>query len=391
MLMKAMKYSVKVALIAIVVGILILLSTSYANAVTVTEREPNDYMYQANSCSDDNDVILKGNVDFYEQGLSRYRDVDYFFLSIPYSAKLSIDVQSTDDLIVEFFTEDGCIEDTCFTDLHLNYNNNLGYAKRSTWYYITKCNYYISVRSYESRPVDYTIKLKYSDVKDEFSEPNDMIGSASLLKLGKTKKAILAETSIMYDMDDVDFVKVKVTSPGTYYMNYSFENLNSDLVMIFDEYNDEGERIREIGQIYEKEGISYTRGAIPIYLNRGTHYIKIHSYINRFFGSDYDKGTSYSLSITKKLTKPNNVKISKTGSSKIKLSWSEVKNADGYIIYRKSTKTGNYIKIGTTSKKSYVDTGAKRYQKNSYKIRAYRTMNGYKEKGFYSNVVSKWL
>ena len=42
-----------------------------------------------------------------------------------------------------------------------------------------------------------------------------------------------------------------------------------------------------------------------------------------------------------------NVKVKRTGSSSCTLTWSKVKNADGYRVYRLDPKTGEYVRLAT--------------------------------------------
>ncbi len=46
-------------------------------------------------------------------------------------------------------------------------------------------------------------------------------------------------------------------------------------------------------------------------------------------------------------------------SGKIKLTWNAVENAEKYVVYRSTSKTGTYSKMYTTSKTSYTNTNAK--------------------------------
>ncbi len=62
-------------------------------------------------------------------------------------------------------------------------------------------------------------------------------------------------------------------------------------------------------------------------------------------------------------------------TSGIKLSWSKVTGAEGYIIYRK-TGSGSYTKLKTekgVSNLSYTDTSAKKGKKYTYKVKAYKS------------------
>ncbi len=62
-------------------------------------------------------------------------------------------------------------------------------------------------------------------------------------------------------------------------------------------------------------------------------------------------------------------------TSGIKLSWSKVTGAEGYMVYRK-TGSGSYTKIKTekgVSNLSYTDTSAKKGKKYTYKVKAYKS------------------
>lgn len=78
----------------------------------------------------------------------------------------------------------------------------------------------------------------------------------------------------------------------------------------------------------------------------------------------------------------------------VKLTWSKVSGASGYVIYRSTEKNKNYSKIKTIAKgsvKTYTDKGGKlkRGTVYYYKIKAYRKVNGKNVYGGYSNTVSK--
>jgi GH25 family lysozyme M1 (1,4-beta-N-acetylmuramidase) len=65
-----------------------------------------------------------------------------------------------------------------------------------------------------------------------------------------------------------------------------------------------------------------------------------------------------------------------TASKKITLSWSQVKNASGYEIYRKDTFDGSFKKVTTITDgetTSWKDTGVSKKHEYYYKVRAYHT------------------
>lgn len=90
-------------------------------------------------------------------------------------------------------------------------------------------------------------------------------------------------------------------------------------------------------------------------------------------------------------TAPAAVKLStvkKTGRAKVKLTWKKTTGASGYEIYMKINKAG-YKKIRSINKAktvSYTKTSLKKGKTYSFRLRAYKTINGSKIYGAYSNV-----
>ena len=77
------------------------------------------------------------------------------------------------------------------------------------------------------------------------------------------------------------------------------------------------------------------------------------------------------------------------GKKKADLKWKKATDAQGYVVYRATSKNGSYkalttIKKGTTIK--YTDKKVSSKKTYYYKVRAYRTVNGKKLYGAYSSV-----
>ncbi len=92
--------------------------------------------------------------------------------------------------------------------------------------------------------------------------------------------------------------------------------------------------------------------------------------------------------VPKTVTKP---KISSTTSSSIKLSWSKVSNADGYRIYRSTSKNGTYTKIKDITKNStlnYTNSNLSSNKKYYYKIKSFKTSKGKKYYSYYSDIIT---
>lgn len=85
------------------------------------------------------------------------------------------------------------------------------------------------------------------------------------------------------------------------------------------------------------------------------------------------------------------LKAKASNAKNVKLTWSKVKGANGYEIYRSNSKDGKYSKVKTISKgstTSYKDGKLKKSTTYYYKIRAYRKVDRKKVYGSYSSVVS---
>ena len=84
------------------------------------------------------------------------------------------------------------------------------------------------------------------------------------------------------------------------------------------------------------------------------------------------------------------VKAARYSYSKIKLTWDKIEKADGYVIYRATSKSGKFKKLATVSasKTSYINTGLTCGKTYYYKLRAYDKQNGKTVYSKYSAVVS---
>ncbi len=57
------------------------------------------------------------------------------------------------------------------------------------------------------------------------------------------------------------------------------------------------------------------------------------------------------------LTEPEDLEATAVSSSRINLTWDSVSDADYYYVYRSTSSSGSYSKIGTATTESYKDTG----------------------------------
>lgn len=92
---------------------------------------------------------------------------------------------------------------------------------------------------------------------------------------------------------------------------------------------------------------------------------------------------------TPQLNKVSGVKAISDKYNSITLSWNKVKGANGYQIYKSTSKNGTYKKVKSLSANKFIDPGLATGKTYYYKVRAYRYVNGSYKYGAYSGVVSK--
>lgn len=120
-----------------------------------------------------------------------------------------------------------------------------------------------------------------------------------------------------------------------------------------------------------------------------TYYYKIKTVVKTQNG-EQTSGFS-NVKSAKAVPAKTTLKAKASDAKNVKLTWSKVKGASGYEIYRSNSKDGKYSKVKTISKgstTSYKNGKLKKSTTYYYKIRAYRKVNGKKVYGSYSSVVS---
>ena len=120
-----------------------------------------------------------------------------------------------------------------------------------------------------------------------------------------------------------------------------------------------------------------------------TYYYKIKTVVKTQNG-EQTSGFS-NVKSAKAVPAKTTLKAKASDAKNVKLTWSKVKGASGYEIYRSNSKDGKYSKVKTISKGSTTSYKNGKLEKSTtyyYKIRAYRKVNGKKVYGSYSSVVS---
>ena len=137
--------------------------------------------------------------------------------------------------------------------------------------------------------------------------------------------------------------------------------------------------VLKVGQKVEILGTDSATGWYKIKYNNGYGYVS-----NKYLKIDSSNQQSPTLS------KPT-IKTSSNSYNSNKITWSKLSNADGYEIYRSTSKTGTYKSVKSItngSTVSYTDKSLTTGSTYYYKVRAYRTVDKKKVYSSYSSVVS---
>jgi hypothetical protein len=134
------------------------------------------------------------------------------------------------------------------------------------------------------------------------------------------------------------------------------------------------------------------KGEAKTYLATNTkYYYKVRAYIldekeQKVYGE-----FSKTVSGKPKLNAPKMSMAETLSYKSVKITYSKVSGASGYVIYRSTKKDSGFKKIGSVKKKKtvqFTDKKCKTGIKYYYKVRAYRTVNGKNKYGPYSDVIS---
>lgn len=117
-----------------------------------------------------------------------------------------------------------------------------------------------------------------------------------------------------------------------------------------------------------------------------TYYYKVRAYRTVNSKKVYGKYSAVKKGKAKP-SKPKLSSITSVSSSKVKVRWKKVSKADGYVVYRSTSKKGTYKAVKTVksnSKLQIADKGLKKGTTYYYKVRAYKVVNGKKVYSSYS-------
>ncbi len=119
-----------------------------------------------------------------------------------------------------------------------------------------------------------------------------------------------------------------------------------------------------------------------------TYFVKPYVYINgqKSYG---DPSSTVSATIGAKLDAPNDL-VAQYGDREITLTWSEVEDAEGYVVYLFNEVTQSYDPITIVSLTTYTHKGLVNGQKYTYMVSAYKNVEGVALYGSYSFSVSAY-
>ncbi len=106
--------------------------------------------------------------------------------------------------------------------------------------------------------------------------------------------------------------------------------------------------------------------------------IKLDSSGDPWYKVVYGSKTGYISAVTMKIYVPQVTDVKKTsvGETTADISWTAVSNASKYAVYRSTSKSSGYSKIGEVKTNSFSDSGLTESTTYYYKVRAYQTVDG---------------
>lgn len=145
--------------------------------------------------------------------------------------------------------------------------------------------------------------------------------------------------------------------------------------------------MKKVTDFVAKEWKAYQK----LNLNKGTYYVMIKG-AQPSYESNLLVDKKYNLQVKTVSGDVTSVKAAATSDTSIKLSWSAVKSASGYQIYRSTGSKGKYKLVGTVkggSTKTFTDKKLICGKNYYYKIKSYVKSNGKTTYGAYSKVIKK--
>ena len=252
-----------------------------------------------------------------------------------------------------------------------------------TWKAIAKAEYYEVYRS-TSKDKNYekvTTTSSLSYVDSGLTAGKTYYYKVKAVKNCTTGVAKSAYSAVKSAKPTLTAPKLTVTNPTYYYNELSWPSISgASGYQIYRATSKDGKytKVKETSSTYYYDE-SVTLGS--------TYYYKVRAYREVNGTKGY---SSYSSIVGKKVSFSTiSVSVKSNSYNSLSVSFNSVSGAEGYEVYRSTSKNGTYKKIKTTTSTSFVDTGRTTGTTYYYKVRGYRTYNGTKKYGSYSSVVGK--
>lgn len=310
----------------------------------------NNSLLEANSIS--TDKTYKGQL-----GLIDARD--FYKLNLSKSGKLTWDFNAYESYVyLKLYDVDG----NEIWSRNPYWNSNTKKITFSEDIYLTSGTYYFGVIKDGDRQTHYNFNLAYSCSNESFSEKNggrnNYLSDANSISTNTSYKGQLALN------DNIDIYKVSLNS-SSYKLKLS---ANTSYVYI-KLYDASGNEIYNRNPYWNQNTQKITFED-SITLNKGTYYIAI--------VRDGDRCCNYEFSLggLVSVAPPASLKVKSRGTSSLTLSWGKVSGAKGYVLQKKSS--GKWKTIKTTSSTSYTVSGLSAAKAYSFRVKAYKTVDGVK-------------
>lgn len=254
--------------------------------------------------------------------------------------------------------------------------------------YLTGGSYYMAVECYYDTTFSFVANM--DSMGESFTETqdvnNDIASDASVISQKKKYKGVLALN------DDIDYYRFQVPAAG----QITFNMTNSVSATVKYGFYDQS-----LNPVYTNRVESGYKVNQPISVKKGIYYLAIAKEdVNRGTGSytfsiDYTPKGSPSPNTNNTTVKQVTIKsVGNPSKKKMTVKWEKVSGASGYELWY-STNSG--FKKGVVKKKLSSSVTSKTYsglkKKKTYyvKIRAYKTVNGVRKYGKWSNKKSVFI
>ena len=284
-------------------------------------------------------------------------ECDWYCFTLPSSGRTTFDIASKiGKLCVGLYDNNGehLMSKTLYRE------DSTGQLEKLAPLDLTKGTYYLCAERYSTYFEDtgkYTLKVAFTSAGESFSETgygtNNTTSKASSISLNKTYTGQIALN------DDKDFYKFKLSAKGELNLNI---HTKMDAVNVYF-YDRNGNQLFA-KTAYKNSTTGTNRAKFTVAVPAGTSYVGVTQ-------NGSNTGTyTFSLQRAGVPTAPQVTPSYLSASGKPYLKWASVEYASKYEVYRASSKSGTYKKIGTTSKVSYTDTSATTGYTYYYKVKA---------------------